>query len=383
MKRVFLHLLRLVVCVAALWWALHGLSWHDWVTLADGRKLQAISITEGHVEALDPQRGPIRIELREDDSKGGPKVEFGVLTVWRQADKRLLALSLLLFAPVPLLASFRFVWMLRAQDVRIGYWEGIKLTYSGNFFNFVMPGSTGGDVFKAYYIAQHTPHKLEAVTAVLLDRVVGLIGIVLLAAAAATFRLDDPRIRQLLLWIGLMLAVMAVGLVVFYLPGLRDRLRPEERFRWLPGIDKILRIDRAALRMREHPRIVLVALGFTVVLQVIAVGAFYFWGLAMGMRPDWPSYYAYIGVSLVVMSVPVTPMGLGTMEASLMLFLRGPFGTKGQVLFLALGIRLIQLAWALPGVIVPLTGAHRPSAGRMRELEAAIAVQEKTVPTPK
>jgi uncharacterized membrane protein YbhN (UPF0104 family) len=36
------------------------------------------------------------------------------------------------------------------------------------------------------------------------------------------------------------------------------------------------------------------------------------------------------------MSIPVTPMGLGTTEAALMLFLRG-VRNKGQVLFLALG----------------------------------------------
>jgi uncharacterized membrane protein YbhN (UPF0104 family) len=381
-KRVLVHILRFVVCIAALWWALHGLSWHNWITLTDGRRLQVVSTANGRVEVLDPQGQRTSLATADvpRDPDGDPKIEYGVPAVWHQADKSLLAMSLLLFAPVPVLASIRFVRMLRAQDVRIGYWQGIKMTYAGNFFNFVMPGSTGGDIFKAYYVAQHTRHKVEAITAVFLDRVIGLIGIVLLAAAAMTFRLDDPRIRQLSVWILLMLAAMAAGLVTFYLPGLRDRLRPEQRLRWLPGIDKLLRIDRAALRMREHRGIVLAAFGYTVVLQTIAVGAFYLWGLAMGMRPDWPSYYAYIGVSLVVMSIPVTPMGLGTMEAALMLFLRGPFGTKGQVLFLALGIRLIQFAWALLGVLVPLTGAHRPSADRMKELEAEIAVQEQATP---
>jgi len=382
LRRILVHLLRLAVCIAALWWALHGLSWRDWIVLADGRRLQVISAVDGRVQVLDDEGIRRVLDPAETprDAEGDPKIDYGVPTVWRHANKPLLALSLLLFAPVPVLASIRFVWMLRAQDVRIGYWDGIKLTYAGNFFNFAMPGSTGGDIFKAYYVAQHTRHKVEAVTAVLLDRIVGLTGIVLLAAAAATFRLDDPRIRRVMPWILLMLAAIAVGLVIFYLPGLRRRLRPEERLRWLPGIDKLLRVDRAALRMREHPGIVLAAFAFTGVLQVIAVATFYLWGLAMGMRPDWPSYYAYIGVSLVVMSIPVTPMGLGTTEAALMLFLRGPFGTKGQVLFLALGIRLIQLAWALPGVLVPLTGAHRPSARRMQELEVQIAVQEQTTP---
>jgi hypothetical protein len=66
---------------------------------------------------LDPAETP-------RDAEGDPKIDYGVPTVWRHANKPLLALSLLLFAPVPVLASIRFVWMLRAQDVRIGYWTG-------------------------------------------------------------------------------------------------------------------------------------------------------------------------------------------------------------------------------------------------------------------
>lgn len=383
MKRVLVHVLRLGVCAAALWWALHGLSWHDWVTLIDGRRLQVVGESEGRIEALDAQGGRVAVDRRDIavDADGEHRIEYGVLAVWRKADKRLLLLSLLLFLPVPALAALRFVWMLRAQDIHIRNWEGIKLTYAGNFFNFVMFGTTGGDLFKAYYAAQHTPHKVEAVMAVLLDRVIGLIAIVALATAASTFRLDDSRIRQLLLWLLLMLGVMAVGLLLFYMPGLRDRLRPAQRLRWVPGIDKLLRIDRAVLRMRERPAIVAGTFGLSALLQIIAIATFYIWALAVGMQPGWPSYFAYIGAALVVAAIPVTPMGLGTMEAALILFLSkasggDPFGTKGQVVFLALGIRLIQLAWALPGVLVPLMGAHRPSAYRVRELEAAMKAEE-------
>jgi len=367
--------LRIVVCLAALWWVLRGLAWHDWATLTDGRKLEVLSVSETGVNAYDPQRGRISVDnaqiARHPD--GERRIEYGVRTVWGKSDKRLLGLSLLLFAPVTPICIVRFVWMLRAQDIHITYWESTKLTYAGNFFNFVMVGTTGGDLYKAYYAAQHTRHKVEAVAAVLLDRVVGLSGLVMLAAVALLFKIGDPRIQQLFLWVLVLLGTLALGTLVYFLPGLRHRLRIAERLRWLPALDKLRRIDRAALRMRERPRIVVGVFGCTFALQAIAVGSFYVWGLAMGMQPDWPSYYAYLGVSLVVAAVPITPMGLGTMEATLMLFLRGAFGTRTQVVFLALGIRLIQLFWAMPGVLVPLTGSHRPSAERLAELEEAAA----------
>ncbi len=377
-KRIAVHVLRLLLCAAAFWWVLHGLSWRDWITLPDGRRVQLVGVADGRVEVLDPALGRVVLEPRDvlPGGAGELRIDYGIPSVWRQSSGWLLGMSLLVFAPVPLMSSVRFVWMLRAQNIRIRYWESVKLTYAGNFFNFVMFGTTGGDLFKAYYVAQHTPHKVEAVTAVLLDRIVGLIGIVLLAAAAMCLRLDDARIRQLLLWVLAMLGAMLAGLVLFYLPALRGRLRPTERLRWVPGIDKLARIDRAALRMREHPAIVLGAFVVTAALQAVAVASFCLWGEAVGMKADWPSYYAYIGVSLVVAAVPVTPMGLGTMEAALVLFLRGAYGTHGQVVLLALGIRLVQLAWALPGILVPLTGAHRPSPDRVRQMQAEMAAEE-------
>lgn len=385
MKRVLVHTVRIAVCVAALWWALRGLSWHDRVHLRDGRRLTLLAVrADGAVEVLDPSVGPVLVEGAEvpRDAEGDLVIDYGVPTVWRRSEKRLLLLSLVLFAPVPLIAAVRFIGMLRAQDIRLSLWDGIKLTYAGNFFNFFVFGTTGGDLFKAYYAAQHTPRKVEAVTAVLLDRVVGLFGLILLSIVGMLVRLEDQRVRRLLLWVVVLLAGLTAGLIVFYLPGLRRRLRPWERLRGVPGIDKLRRIDSAILRMREHPAIVAGAFLCTFVLQGIAVGSFYLWGPAMGMRRDWASYYAYIGIALLVAAVPVSPMGLGTMESALMLFLRGPFGTKSQVLFLALGIRLTMLAWALPGVLVPLTGAHRPSARALADLEADIRTEEASAAEP-
>jgi hypothetical protein len=57
--------------------------------------------------------------------------------------------------------------------------DGIKLTYAGNFFNFAMPGSNGGDIFKAYMSpnirgTRWRPSRPSA------DRIVGLTGIVCL-----------------------------------------------------------------------------------------------------------------------------------------------------------------------------------------------------------
>ena len=101
------------------------------------------------------------------DESGDPRIERGLSSAIRQSDVRIIALALIVFTPVPLLQSWRFKVLLKAQEIHLTYWECVKLSFGGNFLNFVfLMGTTAGDVFKAYYTSLHTHHKTEAVTTV-------------------------------------------------------------------------------------------------------------------------------------------------------------------------------------------------------------------------
>ncbi len=105
------------------------------------------------------------------------------------------------------------------------------------------------------------------------------------------------------------------------------------------------------------------ALAATVILQFVAITAFIMVGWALGMdfanNPVW-DYYAVTATACIVGSIPISPQGLGTMEAVYKHFLVGTHGSLSQVLCMAMGIRILQLVWALPGVLVTMTGAYTP-----------------------
>ena len=93
------------------------------------------------------------------------------------------------------LSAYRWRMLLAVQDIHITFGESLRLTYIGWFFNNWMPGATGGDFVKAYYIAQQTHKKTEAVTVVFLDRIIGLVAMCMMGAAAVTVSLHDPNVR--------------------------------------------------------------------------------------------------------------------------------------------------------------------------------------------
>ena len=48
----------------------------------------------------------------------------------------------------------------------------------------------------------------------------------------------------------------------------------------------------------------------------------------------------------------------------------GDLASSSQSIFLAIMVRLIQLVWALPGILVPLSGAHLPTPDKLAELQS-------------
>jgi len=369
-KRVF-KVVRLALCVGFVTLAVRGVTLHDHARLTDAgadggeRVARLLEETDTTITVLDPagQRMTLGRAAIARDEQGHEKIERGLITALRSVKPLYLVCGLLAFAPVTFLQSARFRLMLQGQRINISYAESVKLCFSGNFLNFVfMLGSTAGDVYKAYYTAVQTEHKTEAVTVILLDRIVGLVGLILVAGTMSFLGSDDPTLRQLrisalVLVGGLLLGVWMVG--SNRLPAALMRRVLDH----LPGAATLNRVLGAAERLVQDRKRLAICVGIAAVLQFIAVGAAVVLAYALGMdfsgSKSW-DYFAYIGGGHMIAAIPITAQGLGTMELAYKHFFLGSYGTLAQLLCLALWIRLMNLLWALPGALVFVRGAHRP-----------------------
>lgn len=380
------------MCLLAMWLVLRSVRLDDVATLADGREVVIVDWGRDTADTTDEDIEKAAIEVVDGDTNltvlvgdlarddaGQPRFEIGLKTAYSECETWTLLWALLVYAPVPILQSVRFTWMVRAQEITLSYWEGIKLSYAGNFLNFVAIGSTGGDIFKAYYVSCHTDRKTEAVTTVLLDRAMGLISLVLIALIAMVVRFDDPRLRA---WFPVVLAMagglVVLGLVVFS-SRIRGTLRINALLQRLPFSDQLRRIDAATVRLRHNVALVVMAILMTMVLQSLAITSIVICANALGMNTSpelYAGYFAYLALGLVVATIPISYQGVGTMDGVLQIFLKGTYGSYSQILFLGFAIRLLQLCWALPGFLVPITGAHRPSTDKIAQLNALASPSE-------
>lgn len=374
--RWVLPLLRYGLCVVAIVYLYMKVDWYDYVKLAEPPGAEARLLADRGDELLVLRDGVQQTIPRSaakplPDEPGAIEIEPGLGTVLRQIDVWRALLAIALFAPAPLLQSLRLIWMLAIQDVRLSFWNSTKLTFAGNFFNFALPGTTGGDLIKSYYITRFTHLKTEAVTTVFLDRVIGLLGLVILAGAMMALSWDPQRFGHLALVIGCICAVLAAGTAVVLSRRLRHALRLPQLAQRLPAGEHLLRIGRSFTAMRHHPLLVGAALGNTVVLQACVMLSAYFMAIALGMQDDFVKYFIYVPIGFLIAAIPISPpQAFGVMEAAyIQFFARTGMSSVSQAVTFALAVRFIHLVWALPGVLVPLLGGHLPRRDELEELE--------------
>ena len=357
---------RVAVCLGALGLVVSGVDLDDRVRLVNGEVLtgEVLEDSDG-LRVLRPGQPPRRVANSEIalDEDGAREVRLGLRTVWRHSRGDLLALAVLAFIPITFMLGWRFQLVLRTQDIALGYFDAVKLTFAGSFLSFVpfLPGAYGGDVFKAYFVSLHSDHKTEAVTSVALDRMLGLAGVVVIVTAAAAISPPGSLVR-VFLWPMLALAGAGAAAAFLYLwPPLRRRL-PRGWFAQSRWADQVRRVDAAARRLARRPGTVALCVGVAVVRQLAAFGSYLLvavsLGLAIGLS-DLVEVCAYFAAGVAVGAVPISPQGLGTVELTYAVFFDA-YGTQAQILCLAFGVRLVHLLGTLPGLFVVLTGSYRP-----------------------
>jgi len=388
-RRWILTLLRYGLCAVAIWYLVTHVSWYDYVRLNDAATTRVRLLDERGSELTILRAGAAAPEVIGIDAVRRvadgtlPDIEYGIAGVVQRTNMWQALLAILLFVPTPLLQSLRLAWMLAIQDVKLSLWESVKLTFAGNFFNFALPGTTGGDLIKAYYITRFTHHKTEAVTTVFLDRVIGLLGLVLLAGVMILVAWDTSNFGQIGLILGVVCGGLAIGALFVFSKRLRHTIGLPQLAARLPAGEHLLRIGRATVAMRQHKGLVGAALLNTIVLQFCVMVSAYVMALALGMKDDFTRYLIYVPIGFLIAAVPISPpQAFGVMEwAYVQFFARTGMASVSQAVAFALAVRVIQLIWSLPGVLVPLLGAHLPTRREMAELEGTDAVEAAAATT--
>jgi uncharacterized protein (TIRG00374 family) len=300
-----------------------------------------------------------------------------VVKIMRGLNKPIFALAIGFYVVAQFIFVARWSLLLKVQSIKIGFWPAVRLHFLGLFYNNCLPGAIGGDLPRAWYVTRHTDKKLEAALSVFVDRVIGLIGMLIMAFGCYWFIPEESReggfnfsfeinlfrrfaeYKSVFIWLGVAFAVVIVLLV----------LNSRGRNLLSRGFNVIRRHGASVLsKVRQSIRIychkwpaIVGALLLTFCCQGMTVMAMWLVGREIGIDVSAKYYFIFFPISWLLGAVPISVGGLGIMEGWLkMMFMRVGTMSGGDALALALCQRLIFLITSLPGAAIHLIGAHLP-----------------------
>ena len=269
-----------------------------------------------------------------------------------------------------ILTGVRFWLLLRAVEIRIPLATSIRLTFLGQFYNMIVPGTIGGDAVKAWEISRHTGRVAPVLVTVVTDRLIGLGDFVLLSLLSVTICLGFDLVPWSELRLGAMATFLAAGLcggglVLMVSPKLRRALRLDRLYRRTSIAHHFEAAGDSATMLATHSRILLLAWAISTIGHIFFLGGIALLGMGMGLNVPWWSYFIYLPLIQVLAAIPITPGSVGITEELYIRSFVSAGGTASIILPMALLARIIPMLWALPGLWVVLRGSTLPKADEL------------------
>jgi uncharacterized membrane protein YbhN (UPF0104 family) len=219
--------------------------------------------------------------------------------------------------------SIRWRGILDARNtVHIPILGLVKANWIGQFFSSVLPGSVTGDLIKIIYVQEYdkTFSKKFVFASILIDRVMGLCGLILLVGTTSVIFQDHitenaPATKPLLMFNYGLSALVLVGMAVFVFfdQFVHQIFKTAEKILFPKIWQKFGDLWNDLVQIKHQ---MLKALCLSLIVQFS--GVLIFWSLIFPFiegKMDFVQALAFIPLGLMTLALPIAPSGLGVGHA--------------------------------------------------------------------
>ena len=213
----------------------------------------------------------------------------------------------------------------------------------GVFFNQVLPSSIGGDAVRGYYLVRGGHPLGSATVCILLDRILGMAGLVLLIMLVIPLAAKMITIPEMRWGAVFALVVSTSGLVsMIFLDNITKKFAD---WRVMRGLTTLARDLRQLLASKQG--LSLISLSVIVHFLSIVVVGMLAWSLAI--KVEWSALAIIVPIATLVTTVPVSIAGWGVREGVMVVGLGyiGVVAEEALALSILYGISLLIVG--LPG----------------------------------
>jgi uncharacterized membrane protein YbhN (UPF0104 family) len=284
--------------------------------------------------------------------RAGVGVAIVTLLVWHYEARSVLRLlarersgyfaaAIAVYLTTQVISAYRWQRLAAVLRLEASFTDFLAFRFIATFANTLIPGVIGGDALRAFYLERRIGRLGETVASVVADRIVGLVGLIWLAAFAAIF-MNDAGLSAVVTAPPIVIGVVTlVGFIASPLVIRFVRLLPPRLSRYASPIVTYL----------DHPGALLAALALSMIVQSELAACQYLLARGIGVNASLSLFLFCVPVAGVFASLPLTVNGLGVREGAYLVL----FGMAGMDRSNAIALGLLWFIstalGALPGAI--------------------------------
>ncbi len=287
--------------------------------------------------------------------------EKSIWGIVKNINKPLLLLAFFIFFFNYVLCFYRWRMLLKGAGIHLSL-KRIIISFSGGiFFNLFLPSTIGGDLIRSIDLGVHTKRPKEIFATVILDRLSGYIGLVIVTLSALLFGYRFIQSKSVATAVLIIASILVGILLVFFNDFIYSRIN---KLLHSPKAGKIREyitdVHKEIYVFRRHKIIILSNILLSIMVQAIMPVVFYIIALALGVNINIIYFFVYLPIIGAITLLPISIGGLGLRDAITIFF----FAQAGLSKDISFAMSLLNFSFlavyaGIGGIIYVLTVRHR------------------------
>ncbi len=264
-----------------------------------------------------------------------------LLLMLRGANYLYLFLSLLCGIVLTTISSWKWQVLLRSKGIKIPLFRLVSFYFIGRFYNLFLPTSMGGDVVRVITVATHSGARDEAVASVFVERLTGMITLLVVACFATVFgfrNYDLPVLTASLFFVAVLIFMILWLVFDSRLLAKITELSGNKFTQLTKILRKVIRLQGVIREYKDNPIVLIKVFCISCLFYFTAVINVWVSSRVFVNDVSFSSMLLAVPAIMLVMNLPVSIGGLGLMEAAYALL----FPLFGYTSALALSTALLM-----------------------------------------
>lgn len=272
-----------------------------------------------------------------------------IVPIILQADGQFILLAIILQLSSTFLAAYRWSLIMHALQFNQTFLFYLASYFKGAFFNQALPGSIGGDAIRGLELGTLGYSKKKAFFGIFIDRIVGLVGLLILNLGANLLSSD-----LLPLWLFHLINSICFGGILGFIVLILLR-----KIGWLRKYRVTRLFADLSYNFRQvyaTKQAIILQIGLSVIIHFLSVLAFYELACAVGISMPLTLFLVAVPPVFLLTIIPISLAGWGVRESAMVGIFLLIGGSKEMILSVSLLYGIMLIVASLPGLFVWLKG---------------------------